>query len=219
MYKRVIPRNEIVEQYPDLPPFLDALAIYDAVVVEDPDNKWRFRPNNVTREFYEAAKPRLDLDKLASKEHLFRVREIVLFYVGLGYSICGFYDIFDETISRVLGIVRDDNNKEIRREPLIDNSFVDELLPVLKSQAESAQWKDPAICPPKPYLDYVVVVCKDYCSEGVGYEIGKGHFLPADKEKFPGHGEFDKDRWLVNGRVIIVSEKSKLTVRYCEIPM
>lgn len=56
-------------------------------------------------------------------------------------------------------------------------------------------------------------------SELVNAKTRKGHFLPADKEKFPGHGEFDKDRWLVNGRVIIVSEKSKLTVRYCEIPM
>lgn len=228
MIKRIIPKEEVATQHEDILLFLDALGIHDYLFIEDENGTWRFRENKL-QELLRESNHTYDLNRLAVMvgKH-FRPREWVIFYMGMGYSLCGFEEIFGETMDRVLGILyHPDTGQELHRgEDMVDVTIYDEHVShFVEGDPSPVVWNDPTDNPPTPEKDYIVYVKKssdpDFTLAGVKYEdCGRGKFIKGDPQRFPNHGEFDKDRWVVNGRAIIQGDNatSHYEIRYCEVP-
>lgn len=132
---RIVSREEIEKQddgyYIDLMEFCDIVRPDGVFIVEDSHGTWRFIENGLTsylrgmlsdNKIYDLNKMRLD-----SFDNKFTTREYIWYYMDMGYSLCGYYEVWGDCIDKVLGVRRDgETGEEYMREEFPDLSFLDE---------------------------------------------------------------------------------------------
>jgi hypothetical protein len=111
--KRIIPIEEVKSEdyYSDIG---ELAEIFNHEVIEDNNEVWRFKENRLVDHIHDNCpvytppgnygrhsniiRASLDLNNLWSDFHSgsFSLEELVKFYMGLGYSLCGFCDVFGQ---------------------------------------------------------------------------------------------------------------------------
>jgi hypothetical protein len=115
---RTIPLSEVAkhEQYGDLA----ALArLFHHAIVEDDNGIWRWQVNDLIRllvddtPFYQGpytehdcGRAHLDLNALwlDFQRQRFPIEQLMKFYMQMGYSLCGFLDVFDSNPAQDYGL-------------------------------------------------------------------------------------------------------------------
>lgn len=150
--EKIIYREEIVKvpnsNYDELFEFLDIMEI-TPIVIEDDNGVWRFRTNAVIRYLLEYH------DKGTWKTHgsgrglnliikncickdVYTLRDIVELYISMGYSLCGFMEIFENVICKILRIEYDEKGNFIKKLGPTEEtiSYIDDLYRKIKYNME-----------------------------------------------------------------------------------
>ena len=104
MDEKIINNNIAFENYSDIILFLKELNIIP-VVVEDKYGTYRFKRIPIMRYLCD----NINLNKMreAFIDNKFSLKEYVQFYMDIGYSFCGFEEVWGETMDEILEIQRD----------------------------------------------------------------------------------------------------------------
>jgi hypothetical protein len=120
MEERILKEEEVIScndgYYNDLVEFVNLCNI-SPTYIETVVGTWRFKPNSIIEYLleYHGEQTKKDSgnngglnliwDKACNDE--FTLKEMVELYIHMGYSLCGFYEVFGDDINRVLRIRHD----------------------------------------------------------------------------------------------------------------
>ena len=125
----VVSKNELIEHphYKDIVRFIEAANLSPIYVRYSDDDRVYFLANNVIRYLLDYHKEKTKKDNphvsglglifdYAYKEGIYTLRDMIGLYISIGYSLCGFAEIFGTHIDIILGIKRNEKTeKEIER--------------------------------------------------------------------------------------------------------
>lgn len=105
MAERIITRDDesLTRNYSDLMEYLE--KVRPGVVIVEINEVYRFQANKL----FDWVSSQISLNDMreAFLEGKFDIKEYVYFYMDIGYSLCGFEDVWGGEIDNVLGIKRD----------------------------------------------------------------------------------------------------------------
>lgn len=100
------------EYYKDLILFLYKINVKDFVVFVDEDNRHRFERNKLVCYLKNNYKFKIDEIWNLCDNEMISLKEIVKFYIDIGYSLDGFLELFEEIIKKtLLGKQKVENDK------------------------------------------------------------------------------------------------------------
>ena len=109
---RIIPHDDkkLIEKYNDHLIFCQKIGRPNIVFIEDDQGAYRYQENK----FINYIKNNIDLIKMWNDYYRGEIDclDLIYFYQDSGYSLCGFEQIFNTEIDRVLGVKRDPQTGE-----------------------------------------------------------------------------------------------------------